>query len=166
MLIDVKSMRFLKQKNTETKYKLIEQNIERFFRDYIFYYNVYDRKELIIDSGYLPFHYLDPEVLELLIDLFENKLGYGIMIMKTTNINKKGYFYGDLINIRLFDPQDVDIPNADSYFNMKIYQPLYSTFHKYNNIKGNLEEVEEYKTCSGFDFALESGSKEKNLLDD
>lgn len=165
MLIDVKSMRFLRQKTTQTKYKLLEQNIERFFRDYIFYYNVFDGKELIIESGYLPFHYLDREVLPLLIDLFEKKLGYAIIIMKTTNINQKGYFYGDLINIRVFDPLDVDVASADSYFNMKIYQPLYSTLHKFNNINGDYVENNEYKTCSGFEFAL-GEEQNKNLLED
>ena len=50
LLIDVNKMRLLKTNNPEMRYKLVKQNIERFFRDYIYYYNVYDRKELIIDS--------------------------------------------------------------------------------------------------------------------
>lgn len=164
MLIDVKSMRLLKTRDTETKYRLIEQNIERFFRDYIFYYNVYDRKELIIDSGYLPYHYLDLEVLNLLIDLLEKKLGYGIIIMKTTNTTKLGYEYGDLINIRLFDPLEVDIKDADVYFNMSMFQPLYSTFHNFNNIKINPEKKPEYLTCANYNFALTSN--EKKLIEE
>ena len=71
MLIDVERMRLLKTENSDMKFKLLKPNIERFFRDYIYYYNVYDRDELIIDSGYLPYHYLDNEVLGKVINLLE-----------------------------------------------------------------------------------------------
>lgn len=149
MLIDVNKMRLLKTNNPETRYKLIKQNIERFFRDYIYYYNVYDRDELIIDSGYLPFHYLDEIVLNKLIDLLEKELGYGIIIMKTTNINKNGYEKGDLINIRLFDSQTANPKDIDDYFNLKMFQPLYSTFHNYYNISGEYNQ-NTYLSCLDF----------------
>lgn len=148
MLIDVNKMRLLKTNNPEMRYKLVKQNIERFFRDYIYYYNVYDRKELIIDSGYLPYHYLDEIVINKLIDLLEKELGYGIIIMKTTNINKNGYEKGDLINIRLFDSQNSDPKDIDDYFNLKMFQPLYSTFHNYYNISGENEHLNKsYVSC-------------------
>jgi hypothetical protein len=103
LLIDVEKMRALKNNTPEVKFKLIKQNLERFFRDYIYYYNIYDRKELIIDAGYLPYHYLDEEVLKRIISLLEKELGYSIIIMIITNVDKKGYQQGDLINIRLLD---------------------------------------------------------------
>lgn len=159
MLIDVNKMRLLKNDNPEMKYKLIKQNIERFFRDYIYYYNVYDGKELIIDSGYLPYHYLDEIVLNKLIDLLEKELGYGIIMMKTTNINKQGYEKGDLINIRLFDSQNTNPKDVDDYFNLKMFQPLYSTFHNYYNISGENEQ-----SFNGYVSCLDEGNK--NLLDD
>ena len=141
-------MRLLKTDNPEMRYKLVKQNIERFFRDYIYYYNVYDRQELIIDSGYLPFHYLDEIVLNKLIGLLEKELGYGIIIMKTTNINKIGYEKGDLINIRLFDGQNSDPKDIDNYFNLKMFQPVYSTFHNYYNISGENELKDKtYLSC-------------------
>ena len=40
MLIDVEKMRLLKTNNPEMKFRLLKQNIERFFRDYIYYFNV------------------------------------------------------------------------------------------------------------------------------
>lgn len=158
MLIDVNKMRLLKNENPEMKYKLVKQNIERFFRDYIYYYNVYDRDELIIDSGYLPYHYLDEVVLNKLINLLEKELGYGIIMMKTTNINKQGYEKGDLINIRLFDMQTANSKDIDDYFNLKMFQPLYSTFHNFYNISGE----NEYSN-KGYISCLDNSSK--NLLD-
>ncbi len=148
MLIDVEKMRLLKSKNPEVRYKLVKQNIERFFRDYIYYYNVYDRDELIIDSGYLPFHYLDDIVINKIIGLLEHELGYGIIVMKTTNIDKIGYQQGDLINIRLFDRKTADYKMVDDYFNLKMFQPLYSTFHNFDNIDGNIKNVQNtYLSC-------------------
>lgn len=158
MLIDVNKMRLLKSDNPEMRFKLVKQNIERFFRDYIYYYNVYDRKELIIDSGYLPFHYLDEIVLNKIINLLEKELGYGIIMMKTTNINKKGYQKDDLINIRLFDSKTADPKDIDDYFNLKMFQPLYSTYHNYYNISGEDEKKEaSYLSC------LEVGNVIKSL---
>ncbi len=155
MLIDVEKMRLLKSDNPEVRYKLVKQNIERFFRDYIYYYNVYDRNELIIDSGYLPFHYLDEIVLNKIIGLLEKELGYGIIIMKTTNINKQGYEKGDLINIRLFDKQTANYKEVDDYFNLKMFQPLYSTFHNYYNIDGSIIETSKsYLSCKDMNNAM------------
>ncbi len=160
MLIDVNKMRLLKSDNPEMKFKLVKSNIERFFRDYIYYYNVYDRKELIIDSGYLPFHYLDEIVLNKIIDLLEKELGYGIIMVKTTNINKKGYQKDDLINIRLFDSKTADPKDIDDYFNLKMFQPLYSTYHNYYNISGENENKEmSYMSC------LEVGNSIKTLME-
>jgi hypothetical protein len=147
MLINVEKMRMLKTRDPEVRFRLIRQNLERFFRDYIYYYNVYDRDELIIDSGYLPYHYLDEIVLQKVIDLLENELGYAIIIMKTTNTNKLGYIYGDLINIRLFDVKSSNSKDIDDYFNLKMFQPLYSSLHNYSNITGNLGPDTSYKSC-------------------
>lgn len=161
MLIDVNKMRMLKSDNPEMRFKLVKSNIERFFRDYIYYYNVYDRKELIIDSGYLPFHYLDEIVLNKIINLLEKELGYGIIMVKTTNINKKGYQKDDLINIRLFDSKTADPKDIDDYFNLKMFQPLYSTYHNYYNISGDNENKEmSYMSC------LEVGSGVKTLMEE
>ncbi len=146
MLIDVEKMRKLKTNTPEMKFLLLKPNIERFFRDYIYYFNIYDRSDLIIDSGYLPYHYLDNQVIEKLVNLFENELGYNIIIMKTTNINKLGYQKGDLINIRLFDRQNTTAKEIDDYFNLKMFQPLYSSFHNFNNINGD-KEVKSYVSC-------------------
>lgn len=147
MLIDVEKMRALKNNTPEVKFKLIKQNIERFFRDYIYYYNIYDRKELIIDAGYLPYHYLDEEVLKRIISLLEKELGYSIIIMKITNVDKKGYQKGDLINIRLFDNQSATYKEVDDYFNLKMFQPLYSSLHNYYNIAGEDENKISYLSC-------------------
>lgn len=147
MLISVDKMRLLKSDNPEMKFKLLKPNIERFFRDYIYYFNLYDRDELIIDSGYLPYHYLDEKVLTKVVDLFENELGYAIVIVKTTNIDKLGYKSGDLINIRLFDPKNANPKDIDDYFNLKMYQPLYSSMHNYNNIHGELNMTQSYMSC-------------------
>ena len=147
MLINVEKMRMLKTKDPEVRFKLIRQNLDRFFRDYIYYYNVYDRDELIIDSGYLPYHYLDEIVMKKIIDLLEKELGYAIIIMKTTNTNKIGYFYGDLINIRLFDTKSSKSKDIDDYFNLKLFQPLYSSLHDYYNINGELESQKKYLSC-------------------
>jgi len=146
VLIDVEKMRMLKTNNSEMKFKLVKPNIERFFRDYIYYFNIYDREELIIDSGYLPWHYLDEKVIDKIIDLLEKELGYNIIIMKTTNTNQMGYKRGDLINIRLFDRKNTTSKEVDDYFNMKIYQPLYSSFHNYYNVSGTTEEP-SYLSC-------------------
>jgi len=147
MLINVEKMRMLKTRNPEVRFKLIKQNLERFFRDFIYYYNVYDRDELIIDSGYLPFHYLDQEVLDKVINLLEVELGYAIIIMKTTNTNKIGYKKDDLINIRLFDKSSAKPKDADDYFNLRLFQPLYSSFHSYYNIDGNQKQIDSYISC-------------------
>lgn len=147
MLIDVERMRLLKTENSDMKFKLLKPNIERFFRDYIYYYNVYDRDELIIDSGYLPYHYLDNEVLGKVINLLEGELGYNIIIMKTTNVLQKGYKKGDLINIRLFDRKTATPKEVDDYFNLKMFQPLYSSFHNYNNVTSEETEEKSYLSC-------------------
>lgn len=147
MLINVERMRMLKTRDPEVRFKLIKKNLERFFRDYIYYFNVYDRDELIIDSGYLPYHYLDQDVLDRIISLLENELGYSIIIMKTTNTNKIGYIKDDLINIRLFDRELTDPKTADDYFNLKMFQPLYSSFHNYYNIDGRQEYTKSYLSC-------------------
>lgn len=147
MLISAEKMRLLKTRNPEVRFKLIRQNLERFFRDYIYYFNVYDRDELIIDSGYLPYHYLDEQVLKMIINLLENELGYSIIIMKTTNINKIGYIKDDLINIRLFDKENTNVKDADDYFNLKLFQPLYSSFHNFYNIDGNQKKLKSYVSC-------------------
>lgn len=146
MLIDINTMRNLKVDNAEVRYKLIKQNIERFFRDYIYYYNIYDGKELIIDSGYLPYHYLDNNVLLKIITLLEVELGYSVIIVKTTNVLEKGYQKGDLINIRLFDMNETSIKDLDDYFNLRMYQAIYSTSHNYNNILGEMEGF-NYLSC-------------------
>ncbi len=158
MLIDVERMRLLKTDSPEMKFKLLKPNIERFFRDYIYYFNVYDRQELIIDSGYLPYHYLDNEVLEKVISLLEGELGYNIIIMKTTNTLQKGYQKGDLINIRLFDKKEATAKEVDDYFNLKMFQPLYSSFHNYNNISNDEKENKSYVSCLN--------SNNRFLLDD
>lgn len=147
MLIDVERMRLLKTDSPEMKFKLLKPNIERFFRDYIYYFNVYEGKELIIDSGYLPYHYLDNEVLEKVINLLEGELGYNIIIMKTTNTLQKGYQKGDLINIRLFDRKTATPKEVDDYFNLKMFQPLYSSFHNYNNISNVEKDEKSYLSC-------------------
>jgi len=147
VLISVDKMRLLKSESPEMKFKLLKPNIERFFRDYIYYFNLYDRDELIIDSGYLPYHYLDENVLAKVVDLLENELGYAIIIVKTTNTNQMGYKPGDLINIRLFDPKDANPKDIDDYFNLKMFQPLYSSMHNYNNIHGNLDSMNSYVSC-------------------
>ena len=146
MLIDVNTMRKLKVDDTVVKYKLIKQNIERFFRDYIYYFNIYERDELIIDSGYLPYHYLDSEVLTKIISLLEVELGYAIIIMKITNTYEKGYRKGDLINIRLFDLEKATFKELDDYFNLRMYQAIYSTMHEFNNILGEITQ-EKYLSC-------------------
>ena len=151
MLIDVEKMRLLRTDTTEMKFKLLKTNIERFFRDYIYYYNVYDRDELIMDSGYLPYHYLDAKVLDKVIDLLENQLGYNIIIVKTTNILQPGYHKGDLINIRIFDRKTANPKEVDDYFNLKMFSPLYSSFHNYYNINGersnNIQNDIPYISC-------------------
>ena len=144
MLISVEKMRLLKSESPEMKFKLLKPNIERFF---IYYYNLYDRDELIIDSGYLPYHYLDEKVLEKVIDLLEKELGYSIIIVKTTNVDQIGYKQGDLINIRLFDPKNSDPKAIDDYFNLKVYQPLYSSMHNFNNIRGENTKMTSYLSC-------------------
>lgn len=147
MLISVDKMRLLKSESPEMKFKLLKPNIERFFRDYIYYFNLYDRDELIIDSGYLPYHYLDENVLSKVVDLLEKELGYAIIIVKTTNTNQIGYKPGDLINIRLFDPKNSNPKDIDDYFNLKMFQPLYSSMHNYNNIHGSLDSIHSYVSC-------------------
>ncbi|MEG1705859.1 MAG: hypothetical protein RR290_04730 [Clostridia bacterium] len=147
MLIDVTKMRLLKTRDPEVRFKLIKQNLERFFRDYIYYYNVYDRDELIIDSGYLPYHYLDEEVINKVINLLENELGYSIIIMKTSNIKKIGYLKDDLISIRIFDKQVTTPKEVDDYFNLRTYQPLYSSFHNFYNLDGRIEKLPAYLSC-------------------
>ncbi|MEG2348730.1 MAG: hypothetical protein RSB67_03690 [Clostridia bacterium] len=147
MLIDVNKMRMLKVDDPNMKFKLVKQNLERFFRDYIYYYNVYDRSELVIDAGYLPYHYLDEKVLNKIIELLEKELGYSIIIMKITNTNQKGYHKGDLINIRLFDLKTATSKEVDDYFNLKIFQPLYSSLHDFNDISGKEEPVASYFSC-------------------
>lgn len=147
MLIDVERLRMLKTDNPEMKFKLIKQNLERFFRDYIYYFNVYDREELIIDAGYLPYHYLDEEVLRKIISLLEEELGYAIIIVKITNVNQKGFKKGDLINIRLFDPKTALPKDIDDYFNLKMFQPIYSSLHHYSNISGDKVEEKTYLSC-------------------
>lgn len=159
MLIDVEKMRRLKNNTPEMKFSLLKPNIERFFRDYIYYFNIYDRDEIIIDSGYLPYHYLDNQVIEKLINLFENELGYNIIIMKTTNINKLGYQKGDLINIRLFDRQNTTAKDIDDYFNLKMFQPLYSSFHNFNNISGE-RILDPYLSCLAQNNILNQDIKE------
>lgn len=144
MLINVEKMRMLKTREPEVRYKLIKQNIERFFRDYIYYFNVYDRDDLVIDSGYLPYHYLDKPVLDKLINLLEVELGYGVIIMKTSNVNQIGYTKDDLINIRLFDKNDIKPKVVDDYFNLSLLQPLYSTFHNFYNIDGSQKQISSY----------------------
>lgn len=146
MLIDVEKMRMLRNESSEIKFKLIKPNIERFFRDYIYYFNVYDREDIVIDSGYLPWHYLDENVILMIIKLLEDELGYNIIVMKTTNITQKGYHRGDLINIRLFDKQLATPKEVDDYFNLKMYQPLYSSLHNYSNISGTITEP-GYLSC-------------------
>ncbi len=164
MLIDVNTLRSLKVDESEVKFKLLKQNIERFFRDYIYYFNIYERDELIIDSGYLPYHYLDSDVLMKIIDLFENELGYMIIITKITNIYVKGYQKDDLINIRLFDKETATIKDLDDYFNVRLYQPIYSSAHNFNNILGeNLETV--YLSCENTINLLPT-SKTKVLLEE
>ena len=164
MLINVDRMRMLKTKDPEVRYKLVKQNLERFFRDYIYYYNVYDREELIIDAGYLPNHYLDEVVINKVIHLLEDELGYAIIIMKVTNTNKLGYEIGDLINIRLFDKKTADPKDVDDYFNLRMFQPLYSSLHDYYNVDGSLPAPNDYISClntSGKSFFEQT----KNLLD-
>jgi hypothetical protein len=146
-MINIENLRKLRETNSDNKFKLIEKNIERFFRDLIYYFNIYEREELIIESGYLPYHYLDNEVIHKVIDLLENKLGYNIIIVKINNINKQGYYYGDLLNIRLFDPKYDNIKQIDTFFNMKMYQPLYSTYHNFNNLDGNNCLEVSYLSC-------------------
>ena len=58
-----------------------------------------------------------------------------------------GYKPGDLINIRLFDPKDSNPKDIDDYFNLKIFQPLYSSMHSYNNIHGSLDGIHSYVSC-------------------
>ena len=147
MLINVENMRLLKNKDADTRFSLVKKNIERFFRDYIYYFNVYDRKELIIDHGYLPFHYLDGAVIEKIVDLLERELGYGVVIVKINNTGKIGYNCGDMINIRLYDIKETTVQEVDKYFNQISYQSLYSTFHGYNNIYGNEGEKVTYFSC-------------------
>lgn len=161
VLINVEKMRMLKSNSSEMKYRLIKQNIERFFRDCIYYYNIYEAKELIIDAGYLPYHYLDYDVLNSIINLLEKELGYKIIIMKISNITKKGYQKGDLINIRLFDIKTADPKDIDDYFNLKMFQPLYSSFHNYYNIDGKLDVDNTYMSCLKCNnFLLNSEEKE------
>lgn len=160
MLINVEKMRMLRNENSSMKFSLIKQNLERFFRDYIYYYNVYEGKELIIDAGYLPYHYLDELVLKQIISLLEVELGYKIIIMKITNTNQKGYRKGDLINIRLFDTKIATSKEVDDYFNLKMFQPLYSSFHQYENINGD-KKIESYASCLSYsnDFMLDEERK-------
>lgn len=146
MLIDINTMRNLKVDSVEVKYKLIKQNIERFFRDYIYYYNIYEGKELIIDSGYLPFHYLNNEVILKIISLLEVELGYSVIVVKTTNVLELGYKQGDLINIRLFDLEETSVKELDEYFNLRMYQAIYSTSHDFNNILGDIDKS-NYLSC-------------------
>lgn len=147
MLIDVEKLRLLKTRDPEVRFKLVKQNLERFFRDYIYYYNVYDRDELVIDSGYLPFHYLDEEVINKVINLLEDELGYSIIIVKTSNIKKLGYLKDDLISIRIFDKLVVTPKEVDDYFNLRTYQPLYSSFHNFYNLDGRIKELPPYLSC-------------------
>ncbi len=162
MLIDVEKMRMLKSNNPEMKFKLVKQNLERFFRDYIYYYNVYDRTELIIDAGYLPYHYLDQYVIDKIINLLENELGYSIIIMKITNIDEIGYKKGDLINIRLFDRKTATPSEVDNYFNLKMFQPLYSSLHNYYNVNGEVNNA-SYVSCLGFEQGMLLNGNDKNV---
>ena len=148
MMLTMDNLRSLKKvDNSEGKYKLIEKNIERYFRDLIYYFNIYDREELIIESGYLPYHYLDSGVIDKIIDLLENELGYAIIIVKINNITKSGYEYGDLLNIKLFDPQNINLKEVDNFFNLKMYQPLYSTYHNFKNLDGDNQLNVPYLSC-------------------
>ncbi|MEG0073519.1 MAG: hypothetical protein RR922_03475 [Clostridia bacterium] len=167
MLINVESMRMLKTKNTDTKFSLVKQNIERFFRDYIYYFNVYERDEIIIDQGYLPFHYLDEEVIKKVIQLLETELGYGVVILKVNNVNKPGYHYGDMLNIRLYDLKNTSVKDVDDYFNLTSYQSLYSTFHGYYNVGGLLEPEKQYFSCLNApnNFLLNAQRNNVNNLD-
>lgn len=166
MLIDVNKMRMLKTENSEMKFKLIKPNIERFFRDYIYYFNIYDRDELIIDSGYLPWHYLDENVINMIINLLEKELGYNVIVMKTTNVTQPGYKRGDLINIRLFDRKNTTVKEVDDYFNLKMFQPLYSSFHNYYNINGTAKN-NNYISCLNTDsrFLLDNSYDGEQNLD-
>ena len=41
------------------------------------------------------------------------------------------------------NPKDID-----DYFNLKMFQPLYSTFHNYYNISGEVENIDNsYLSC-------------------
>ncbi len=146
MLIDVEKMRMLKTDNPDMKFKLVKQNLERFFRDYIYYFNVYDRTELIIDAGYLPYHYLDVEVINRVISLLEEELGYSIIIVKISNTDQIGYKKGDLINIRLFDRKTATPKEVDDYFNLKMFQPIYSSLHNFCNMDGAVK-ADSYISC-------------------
>ena len=78
--------------------------------------------------------------------------------MKTTNTLQKGYQKGDLINIRLFDKKEATAKEVDDYFNLKMFQPLYSSFHNYNNISNDEKENKSYVSCLN--------SNNRFLLDD
>ena len=44
------------------------------------------------------------------------------------------------------NPLEYQTKEVDDYFNMKLYQPLYSSFHDYYNIAGTSEEP-SYLSC-------------------
>ena len=80
MLLSVDNIRQLNLKTTQMSYNIIEKCIEKFFNDLVRYYGILNQKHINLDSSYLPYQYLSIEVIEKVIDLLENKLGYAIII--------------------------------------------------------------------------------------
>ena len=149
MLLTVDNIRQLNQKTTQMSYNIIEKCIEKFFNDLVRYYGILNQKHINLDSSYLPYQYLSVEVIEKVIDLLENKLGYAIIIQKMDNKTILGFKPGDLIQILLYDPLDYDEADVNLQVNGVNTQALYSTFHDFTNLDGNMQNP-QYLLCDNF----------------
>lgn len=149
MLLSVDNIRQLNQKTIQMSYNIIEKCIEKFFNDLVRYYGILNQKHINLDSSYLPYQYLSIEVIEKVIDLLENKLGYAIIIQKMDNKTILGFRPGDLIQILLYDPLDYDEADVNLQVNGVNTQALYSTFHNFNNLDGRMQNP-QYLLCDNF----------------
>ena len=163
MLLTVENIRQLNMKTPEMSYNIIEKCIEKFFNDLIRYYGILNQKHINLDSSYLPYQYLSIEVIEKIIDLLENKLGYAIIVQKMDNKTTMGFKPGDLIQILLYDPLDYDEGDVNLQVNGINSQALYSTFHEFNNLDGSIKEP-KYLLCDKFREKRYELERKRNII--
>ena len=149
MLLSVNDIRELNKRTPEMSYMIIEKCIEKFFTDLLRYHGVLNQNYILIDSTYLPYQYLSIEVIEKVIYLLENELGFSVVIQKMDNDTYNGFSKGDLIQILLFDPLDFDELEANVQLNSTHHQTLYSTFNGYNNLRGDIKS-KQYLDTTGY----------------